>query len=73
MNIGGGLREPIGRISGRHRKAQVLSGRHDRVVNVIDMTSGEVLKTIPVGHELHGLTLWPHPGRYSLGHTGNMR
>ena len=21
----------------------------------------------------HGLTVWPQPGRYSLGHTGNMR
>jgi YVTN family beta-propeller protein len=50
-----------------------LSGRYDRVVYVIDTTSGEVLKTIPVGHEPHGLTLWPQPGRYSLGHTGNMR
>jgi YVTN family beta-propeller protein len=50
-----------------------LSGRYDRVVYVIDTTSGEVLKTIPVGYEPHGLTLWPQPGRYSLGHTGNMR
>src|SRR5215831_16623786 len=49
-----------------------LSGRYDRVVYVIDTTNGEV-KTIAVGHEPHGLTLWPQPGRYSLGHTGNMR
>ena len=28
---------------------------------------------IPVGTEPHGLTVWPQPGRYSLGHTGNMR
>jgi YVTN family beta-propeller protein len=50
-----------------------LSGRYDRVVYVIDTTNGEVVKTIPVGHEPHGLTVWPQPGRYSLGHTGNMR
>ena len=25
------------------------------------------------GKEPHGLTVWPQPGRYSLGHTGNMR
>jgi YVTN family beta-propeller protein len=50
-----------------------LSGRYDRVVYVIDTTTGEVVKTIPVGHEPHGLTVWPQPGRYSLGHTGNMR
>ena len=49
-----------------------LSGRYDDVVYVIDTTSGEV-KSIPVGREPHGLTLWPQPGRYSLGHTGNMR
>jgi YVTN family beta-propeller protein len=50
-----------------------LSGRYDRVVYIMDTTSGEVLKTIPVGQEPHGLTVWPQPGRYSLGHTGNMR
>jgi len=49
-----------------------LSGRYDDVVYVIDTVSGEV-KTIPVGREPHGLTVWPQPGRYSLGHTGNMR
>jgi hypothetical protein len=26
-----------------------------------------------VGKEPHGLTVWPQPGRYSFGHTGNMR
>jgi YVTN family beta-propeller protein len=49
-----------------------LSGRFDRVVYAIDTTTGEV-KTIPVGVQPHGLAVWPQPGRYSLGHTGNMR
>ena len=49
-----------------------LSGRFDNVVYVIDTTSGAV-RSIPVGEEPHGLTVWPQPGRYSLGHTGNMR
>jgi len=49
-----------------------LSGRYDNVVYVFDTTTGEV-KSIPVGREPHGLTVWPQPGRYSLGHTGNMR
>jgi YVTN family beta-propeller protein len=49
-----------------------LSGRFDNVVYDIDTTSGSV-KTIPVSQEPHGLTVWPQPGRYSLGHTGNMR
>jgi YVTN family beta-propeller protein len=49
-----------------------LSGRFDNVVYDIDTTTGAV-KSIPVGQEPHGLTVWPQPGRYSLGHTGNMR
>jgi len=49
-----------------------LSGRYDNVVYDINTTTGAV-KEIPVGKEPHGLTVWPQPGRYSLGHTGNMR
>jgi YVTN family beta-propeller protein len=49
-----------------------LSGRYDNVVYDIDTTTGAV-QIIPVGKEPHGLTVWPQPGRYSLGHTGNMR
>jgi len=49
-----------------------LSGRFDDEVYVFDTQSGTVEK-IPVGREPHGLTVWPQPGRYSLGHTGNMR
>jgi YVTN family beta-propeller protein len=49
-----------------------LSGRYDDVVYVFDTDSGAVSQ-IPVGMEPHGLTVWPQPGRYSLGHTGNMR
>ncbi len=49
-----------------------LSGRFDDVVYAIDTTTGAV-KSIKVGMEPHGLTVWPQPGRYSLGHTGNMR
>ncbi|HTE37892.1 MAG TPA: YncE family protein [Reyranella sp.] len=49
-----------------------LSGRFDDVVYRIDTTSGAVDK-IKVGREPHGLTVWPQPGRYSLGHTGNLR
>jgi DNA-binding beta-propeller fold protein YncE len=49
-----------------------LSGRYDNVVYVFDTATGEV-RSIPVGKEPHGLTVWPQPGRYSLGHTGNLR
>ncbi len=49
-----------------------LSGRYDDEVYRIDTTAGAVDK-IKVGREPHGLTVWPQPGRYSLGHTGNLR
>ena len=49
-----------------------LSGRYDNVVYAFNTDSGEV-KVVPVGREPHGLTVWPQPGRYSLGHTGNLR
>jgi YVTN family beta-propeller protein len=38
----------------------------------VSAESGKV-ERIAVGLEPHGLTVWPQPGRYSLGHTGNMR
>ena len=43
-----------------------LSGRYDDVVYRFDTTSGAV-QQIAVGQEPHGLTVWPQPGRYSLG------
>ena len=49
-----------------------LSGRFDRSVYAFDTRTGEVT-IIRVGKEPHGLTVWPQPGRYSLGHTGNLR
>ena len=49
-----------------------LSGRYDDVVYRFDTASGAV-QQIAVGQEPHGLTVWPQPGRYSLGHTGNLR
>jgi YVTN family beta-propeller protein len=50
-----------------------LSGRYNREVYVLDTQSGSVLKRIRVGVGPHGLCLFPQPGRYSLGHTGNYR
>jgi DNA-binding beta-propeller fold protein YncE len=49
-----------------------LSSRFDNVVYRFDTTDGSVT-SIAVGREPHGLAVWPQPGRYSLGHTGNMR
>jgi YVTN family beta-propeller protein len=69
--IPGGGSPDMGNVSADGRYLW-LSGRYDNVVYAIDTTNGEV-KSIPVGKEPHGLTVWPQPGRYSLGHTGNMR
>jgi YVTN family beta-propeller protein len=69
--IPGGGSPDMGNVSadGKHLW---LSGRYDDVVYRFDTSSGNVDK-IKVGREPHGLTVWPQPGRYSLGHTGNLR
>jgi YVTN family beta-propeller protein len=50
-----------------------VSGRYDSEVYVVDTRTGVLLHRIPVGREPHGLSLFPQPGRYSLGHTGVYR
>jgi YVTN family beta-propeller protein len=50
-----------------------LSGRFDSEVYVFDTVHGGMAARIAVGHGPHGLAVWPQAGRYSLGHTGNMR
>jgi len=69
--IPGGGSPDMGNVSA-DGKTLWLSGRYDNEVYKIDIASGQVTK-IPVGLEPHGLTVWPQPGRYSLGHTGNLR
>jgi YVTN family beta-propeller protein len=69
--IPGGGSPDMGNVSADGKQLW-LSGRFDSEVYMIDTTSGAVTK-IPVGVEPHGLTIWPQPGRYSQGHTGNMR
>ena len=49
-----------------------LAARYDDVIYRFDTANGDV-QQIKVGAEPHGLTVWPQPGRYSLGHTGNLR
>ncbi|MCX4472918.1 YncE family protein [Micromonospora sp. NBC_01655] len=50
-----------------------LSGRFHNEVYAIRTSDGKLLARIPVGAGPHGLTVWPQPGRYSLGHTANIR
>ncbi len=50
-----------------------LSGRFDDEIYVFDLVKGGFADRIKVESGPHGLTFWPQPGHYSLGHTGNMR
>ena len=50
-----------------------VSNRYDASVSVISTLNGHVLHTIAVGSEPHGLTLFPQPGRFSIGHNGVYR
>jgi len=49
------------------------SGRNHGVVYVVDTETGQLLHRIPTGAAPHGLTFFPQPGRYSLGHNGVYR
>ena len=64
----GGGSPDMGNVSADGKKLWLRALRQRGVR--IDTTTGEI-RTIKVGHEPHGLTVWPQPGRYSLGHTGN--
>jgi YVTN family beta-propeller protein len=70
--IPGGGSPDMGNVTADGKELWV-SGRYDSEVYVIDTKTGALLHRIPVGREPHGLAVWPQPGRYSLGHTGNMR
>ena len=50
-----------------------LSGRYDGNVFGWNTRTGKLVAKIHVGGSPHGLLVWPQPGRYSLGHTGNLR
>jgi YVTN family beta-propeller protein len=49
------------------------TGRYHSAVYVIDTRSGKLKATLPAGAGAHGLTYFPQPGRYSLGHNGVYR
>ena len=50
-----------------------LSGRYHAEVYVLNTTTGALIKRIKVNAGPHGLLVWPQPGAFSLGHTGNTR
>ena len=71
-HIPGGGSPDMGGVSA-DGKVLWLSGRHNSVVYAISTRTGRLLARIPVGAGPHGLCVWPQPGRFSLGHTDNMR
>lgn len=73
--IPGGGSPDMGNITADGKEFWV-SGRNHNVVYVINVEDPDDLSLtakISVGRGPHGLAVWPQPGRYSLGHTGNMR
>lgn len=50
-----------------------VSGRGNGVGYAISTVDGHLIKKIAVGRGPHGLSVWPQPGRHSLGHTGILR
>lgn len=50
-----------------------VSNRYGTTVTVINTATGAVIDTIEVGRQPHGLTYFPQPGRYSIGHNGVYR
>jgi YVTN family beta-propeller protein len=49
------------------------SGRNHGVVYVVDTNTGQLERSIPTGAAPHGLTFFPQPGRFSIGHNGVYR
>jgi hypothetical protein len=43
------------------------------LISEMSTRNGRLIAKIPVGSGPHGLCVFPQPGRYSLGHTGNFR
>jgi YVTN family beta-propeller protein len=50
-----------------------VSNRYDGTVSVVSTRTGQILHTVRVGSSPHGLTFFPQPGRFSIGHNGVYR
>jgi YVTN family beta-propeller protein len=50
-----------------------VSNRYGSTVTVIDTATGAVVDNVEVGRQPHGLTYFPQPGRFSIGHNGVYR
>ena len=54
-------------------RALWLSGRYDARIYEISTVDGHLIAQVRIPHKPHGMCVWPQPGRFSLGHTGDMR
>ena len=54
-------------------KALWLSGRYDARIYEISTVDGHLIAQVRIPNKPHGMCVWPQPGRFSLGHTGDMR
>jgi DNA-binding beta-propeller fold protein YncE len=50
-----------------------LSARQADTVFAVSTRTGRVVRSLPAGPAPRGLCVFPQPGRFSLGHTGNYR
>ncbi|MDB5562228.1 MAG: hypothetical protein JWN11_1646 [Hyphomicrobiales bacterium] len=71
-SVPGGGSPDMGNVSADGKQLW-LSGRFDSEVYMFDTSTGAVVKVPLKQGGPHGLTVWPQPGTYSQGHTGNMR
>jgi DNA-binding beta-propeller fold protein YncE len=70
--IPGGGSPDMGGVSADGRVLWV-TGRYDSEVYAISTRTGRLLHRVKVGSGPHGASVWPQPGRYSIGHTGILR
>ena len=49
------------------------TNRYGTTVTVVSTVNGHIIKQIEVGPDPHGLSYFPQPGRFSLGHNGVFR
>jgi YVTN family beta-propeller protein len=50
-----------------------FTNRFNGTVGIADTRTGRLVRTIRVGDAPHGLTYFPQPGRFSIGHNGVYR
>jgi YVTN family beta-propeller protein len=50
-----------------------VSNRFGTTIEAISTSTGRVIRQIVVGVDPHGLSYFPQPGRFSLGHNGVYR